>query len=401
MIHGSAQVRPRYVPASTAEGKWAASSSGVMPGLRSRIQPARANSGTQMQSSIMTSKPGWPPSRLMTRNWRCSSEVQGSTSALTRMPGCADSNSARRAGIGAAGPRILACLRTRVSGAWRLGPLPQPISAIRHAARRRTTRTAPSLCPLPRNGGEGFKEVLARWRGTLRSSREGGEQAIDALGEAALDLVSTGAVAVLALLERIVDVAFLARELLEREDRPPVRFLVAGQHLLLLLGHGHDQVGFGNHLAVAPQIRRDDRVLAEMDTVFAQHDARVERGNHPVARMVGDPPRAHEHAPARVALILHPLEQDLRHHAAAGIGVTDEEDGPHRRSEGDCQKRMPPGSVFHSAFGRSSKPLPKLVPIGSCRSRPSVSGKSLTSSSGSIRRSASSRRIGWGGAMRA
>src|SRR6266849_4013123 len=401
MNHGSAQVRPRYVPAWTAEGKWAASSSCVTPAVRSRLQPARANSGTQMQSSIMRSKPGWPPSRLMTRNWRCSSEVQGSTSALTRMPGCADSNSARRAGMGSTGPRILACLRTMVSGPLVSEPLLQPINAARQAARRRTTRTAPSPFPLPRGGGEGVTKALPRGGGMMRSFRQGGGEAIDALGEAALDLVSTGAVAILALLERIVDVAFLARELLEREDRPPVRFLVAGQHLLLLLGHGHDQVGFGDELAVAPQIRRRDHVLAEMDPLLPQHDAGVERGDHAVARVVGDPPRAHEHAPARVTLIQHPLEQDLGHHAAASISVTDEEDCPHRRSEGDCQKRIPPGSVFHSALGRSSRPLPKLVPIGSCSSRPSVSGKSLTSSSGSIRRSASSRRIGWGGAMRA
>src|SRR6266849_5735217 len=325
MNHGSAQVRPRYVPASTAEGKWAESSSGGRPAVRSRIQPARANSGTQMQSSIMTSKPGWPPSRLMTRNWRCSSEVQGSTSALTRMPGCADSNSARRAGMGSTGPRILACLRTMVSGPLVSEPLLQPINAARQAARRRTTRTAPSPFPLPRGGG------------MMRSFRQGGEEAIDALGEAALDLVSTGAVAILALLEGVVDVAFLARQLLQREDRPPVRLLVDGEHLLLLLRHGDDQVRLRDQLAVAPQIRRRDLVLAQMDPLLAQHDARVERGNHPVARVVGDPARAHEHARARMALIQHLLEQDVRHHAAAGVGVTDQEDCPHRPSQGACQ----------------------------------------------------------------
>src|SRR5216683_3328944 len=314
MNHGSAQVRPRYVPAWAAEGKWAASSSCVTPAVRSRIQPARANSGTQMQSSIMRSKPGWPPSRLMTRNWRCSSEVQGSTSALTRIPGCADSNSARRAGMGSTGPRILACLRTMVSGPLVSEPLLQPINAARQAARRRTTRTAASPFPLPRGGGEGVTKALPRGGGMMRSFRQGGEEAVDALGETALDLVSTGAVAILALLERVVDVAFLARQLLQREDRPPVRL--------------RDQ------LAVAPQIRRRDLVLAQMDPLLAQHDARVERGNHPVARVVGDPARAHEHARARMALIQHLLEQDVRHHAAAGVGVTDQEDCPHRPSQG-------------------------------------------------------------------
>jgi len=46
----------------------------------------------------------------------------------------------------------------------------------------------------------------------MRSFRQGGEEAVNALGEAALDLVATGAVAILALLERVVDVAFLARQ---------------------------------------------------------------------------------------------------------------------------------------------------------------------------------------------
>src|SRR5438552_10026033 len=318
MNHGSAQIRPRYVPASTAEGKWAASSSGVTPAaLRSRIQPARANSGTQMQSSIMRSKPGWPPSRLMTRNWRCSSEVQGSTSALIRMPGCADSNSARRAGMGSTGPRILACLRTMVSGPLVSDGLVQPSSARRHAARRANrvivwppdlfsprlaaTPLSSNCGPLPRGGGEGFKKPLAPdggegfekfflcGRGMMRSFRQGGEEAVNALGEAALDLVATGAVAILALLERVVDVAFLARQLLQREDRPPVRLLVDGEHLLLLLRHGDDQVRLRDQLAVAPQIRGRDLVPAQMDPVFAWHDARVERGNHPVARVVGDP----------------------------------------------------------------------------------------------------------------
>src|SRR6266567_279665 len=270
MNHGSAQIRPRYVPAWTAEGKWAASSSGVTPAaLRSRIQPARANSGTQMQSSIMRSKPGWPPSRLMTRNWRCSSEVQGSTSALIRMPGCADSNSARRAGMGSTGPRILACLRTMVSGPLVSDGLVQPRSVRRHAARRRPAHRTPSPCPLPRGGGEGFKKPLPRGGGMMRSFRQGGEEPVDALGEAALDLVATGAVAILALLERVVDVAFLARELLQREDRPPVRFLVHGEHLLLLLRHGDDQVRLRDQLAVAPQIRGRDLVLAQMDPVLA------------------------------------------------------------------------------------------------------------------------------------
>ncbi len=107
--------------------------------------------------------------------------------------------------MGSTGPRILACLRTMVSGPLVSDGLVQPSSARRHAARR-------------------------PW---------------------------------------IVDVAFLARELLQREDRPPVRLLVDGEHLLLLLRHGDDQVRLRDQLAVAPQIRGRDLVLAQMDPVLA------------------------------------------------------------------------------------------------------------------------------------
>jgi hypothetical protein len=49
-----------------AAGKCAWRSAGGTNGVRSRIQPARANSGTQITSSIITSKGGVPPSRLIT-----------------------------------------------------------------------------------------------------------------------------------------------------------------------------------------------------------------------------------------------------------------------------------------------------------------------------------------------
>src|SRR5207253_29983 len=131
MNHGSAQIRPRYVPASTAEGKWAASSSGVTPAaLRSRIQPARANSGTQMQSSIMRR------------------------------------HAARRAN------RVIV---------W-----PPDLLSPRLAA----TPLSSNCGPLPRGGGEGFKKPLAPdggegfekfflcGRGMRRSFRQGGEEAV-------------------------------------------------------------------------------------------------------------------------------------------------------------------------------------------------------------------------------
>ena len=61
MFHGSAHTRPFQVAASTVDGKYGASSSGATHGERSSSQPARANSGTQMTSSIMHVEAGAPP----------------------------------------------------------------------------------------------------------------------------------------------------------------------------------------------------------------------------------------------------------------------------------------------------------------------------------------------------
>lgn len=66
MNHGRAQRRPFSSAGSMAEGKCASISAGGTKGVSSRIQPARANSGTQITSSIITSKGGVPPSRLIT-----------------------------------------------------------------------------------------------------------------------------------------------------------------------------------------------------------------------------------------------------------------------------------------------------------------------------------------------
>src|SRR6266852_1589491 len=84
---------------------------------------------------------------------------------------------------------------------------------------------------------------------------------------------------------------------------------------------------------------------------------------------------------------------------SAGIGVTDQQDVGQRASQGDCQYRTPLPRSFHSLLGFSPSVRPKLVPGGSCRPRPSVSGKSFASSSGSSLRSASTRRIGSGRAI--
>ena len=66
MFHGTPHTRPPQVATATAAGKCGASSSRVTHGERSSSQPAWANSGTQITSSISTSKVGLPPSRLIT-----------------------------------------------------------------------------------------------------------------------------------------------------------------------------------------------------------------------------------------------------------------------------------------------------------------------------------------------
>ncbi len=66
MFHGIPHTPPPQVAAATAAGKCGASSSRDTHGARSRSQPAWANSGTQMTSSMSTSKVGLAPSRLIT-----------------------------------------------------------------------------------------------------------------------------------------------------------------------------------------------------------------------------------------------------------------------------------------------------------------------------------------------
>src|SRR5215468_11843369 len=232
---------------------------------------------------------------------------------------------------------------------------------------------------------------------SIGSVLQPGQESVHALGEAAFDLVPAVAVLVLALLEGIVDVARLSHELLEREDVAAPRLLVGPEHLFLLLGHGQDEMRLRDELAVAPEIGGGDGVFREMNPVLAEHDARIQRRDHAVAGVVGDATRAHGDARACLPLLEHLLEEHVGHDAAAGVGVTDEEDVFQRPSRGHCQKRTPLPRSFHSSLGRSWRVRPKLVPTASWRPVPKVWGRSLTSSSGSSRRSASMRRMacGW------
>src|SRR2546427_9643380 len=58
-----------------------------------------------------------------------------------------------------------------------------------------------------------------------------------------------------------------------------------------------------------------------------------------------------------VALGQHALQEHVGHHAAARIGVADQEDGGHRSSRADCQKRTPPPRSAREERDRKSTRL--------------------------------------------
>jgi len=98
-----------------------------------------------------------------------------------------------------------------------------------------------------------------------------------------------------------------------------------GHQPLLLGGHRHHHVGRGQQLAVALEIGGGDGVLGQHDAELLEDQARVQRGVHAVARVGRDPGRAHDHLPVEPALREHALEERVRHHAPAGVGVADQE----------------------------------------------------------------------------
>src|SRR5512143_1435129 len=92
------------------------------------------------------------------------------------------------------------------------------------------------------------------WRaalGAAAAARRAALQFLEGAVEAELDLVAAGGVDVVAATCGILDIALDARELLQR-----VHFLARGfgevvaQHLQLLAGHGEDQVGLLDEVAV-------------------------------------------------------------------------------------------------------------------------------------------------------
>ncbi len=153
-----------------------------------------------------------------------------------------------------------------------------------------------------------------------------------------------------------------AGELAQGVDGPAARLVEGVEHLLLRGRHGEDQVGLGEEVPMPLQIGRGEPVLAQVDALLPQHDPRVERGQHAVARVGGDAARADADMPSRVALGQRPLEQHVRHHAACRIGVTDDQDGLHR----PARVSAPPSTTARSAARRRDPSIPRP---DACRSR--------------------------------
>src|SRR5438093_488403 len=152
--------------------------------------------------------------------------------------------------------------------------------------------------------------------------------------EPALDLVARGAIARLVLAHRIADVAAVTGELAQGVDRALRGVDLGTYEAFLLLGHGQDQVGGGEDVAVGLEVGGDDRVLREVDAVLAQHEAGVERGDHAVTRVGPDAAGADPDTAVETARRQHLLEQRVRHHAAAGVGLTHDEHRPSHACRG-------------------------------------------------------------------
>src|SRR5436309_1198566 len=150
----------------------------------------------------------------------------------------------------------------------------------------------------------------------------------------ALDLVARGAIARLVLAHRIADVAAVTGELALGVDRALRGVDLGTYEAFLLLGHGQDQVGGGEDVAVGLEVGGDDRVLREVDAVLAQHEAGVERGDHAVTRVGPDAAGADPDTAVETARRQHLLEQRVRHHASAGVGLTHDEHRPSHACRG-------------------------------------------------------------------
>src|SRR5215813_13015257 len=111
-----------------------------------------------------------------------------------------------------------------------------------------------------------------RPRGVTRlscSPRQYHQEPRDRLFQTPLDLVAAGPEHVLALGGRVLDVAVLAHELPEGEDRPAVRLVEGVEHLLLAPRHRQDHVRLGEQVAVPLQVGRGEGVLGQVNALLA------------------------------------------------------------------------------------------------------------------------------------
>src|SRR2546422_966742 len=279
-------------------------------------------------------------------------------------------------------------------------PLTKPAKTTTYFRKRRPRGVTRLSCRHSTTGRQSRCRTTRRSSRPPASPRQYHQQARDRFFQATLDLVTADAEHLLALGGRIIDVPVLAHELPEREHGPVAGLVEGAQHLLLEPGHRQDQVRLGEEVAVALEVGRGEVILGQVDALLTERQARVERGDHAISRVVGDPSRPDADGAIDALPRQHPLQERLGHHASRGIGVAYHENGLHGSSYRDFQKRRPPPRSRHSSAGRSSSFWPNSMLGGCFRWPPSVSGKIFTSSSGSQRRPALMCRTAWGWASR-
>src|SRR5262245_25430399 len=151
-----------------------------------------------------------------------------------------------------------------------------------------------------------------RPRGVTRlscSPRQYHQEPRDRLFQAALDLVAAGPKHVLALGGWVLDVPVFPHELPEGEDRPATRLVEAVEHLLLAPRHRQDHVRLGEQVPMPLQVGRGEGVLGQVDALLAQRQPRIERGEHAVARVVGDAAGPDAYGAVGAVLRQHALQE--------------------------------------------------------------------------------------------
>ncbi len=123
----------------------------------------------------------------------------------------------------------------------------------------------------------------------------------------------------------------LACERSQREHRPLLR---AGesfdQFARLLLRHRDDEIGLLEHLGMPLEVGRG-RLVADIDTDFAQRHPRVERYQRAVASVRRDAGRIDRDVVIEAERVEFAPQDMLGHHAARGVRGADKQDGTKAR----------------------------------------------------------------------